>query len=139
MAEPRRLPGMAGLLGLLLLVGPLGVTAWWLTRPVPDGPPPGPALDELDVVCTGRVDAEGLVVALDPNIPGRRCFRAASAKRARSFRERGDATTRRALACACVIAESAYGDVDTVYLGTFDKAIVLDAIRGAERKNLLVL
>jgi multidrug resistance efflux pump len=71
MANGRRSPGVVLILGLVLLLAPLGVTAWWLTRPAPHGPPPGPPLDDLDVVCSGRVDAEGLAVALAPDQPGR--------------------------------------------------------------------
>jgi multidrug resistance efflux pump len=71
MANGGRFPGTIGLLGLILLVVPIGVTAWWLTRPTPERLPPGPSLDELDIVCIGRVDAAGLVTALAPNQPGR--------------------------------------------------------------------
>src|SRR5437660_507210 len=71
MADGRRGPGLASLVGVAILLASLGGTAWWFTRPAPPAAPPGPALDELDVVCTGRVDAEGLVVALDPPTPGR--------------------------------------------------------------------
>lgn len=71
MADDRRLPGLGGLLMLLLIAAPVVGVAWWLSRPTAELPPPGPPLDELDIVCTGRVDAEGLVVALDPGQPGR--------------------------------------------------------------------
>lgn len=71
MADGRRFPGLAGLVGVGLLTASLGATAWWLAHPAPDGPPPGPPLDELDVVCPGRVDADGQVIALDPAQPGK--------------------------------------------------------------------
>lgn len=71
MPDGRRLPGAGGLLMLLLIAGPIGASAWWFSRPAVELPPPGPPLDELDVVCAGRVDAEGLVVSLDVGQPGR--------------------------------------------------------------------
>jgi multidrug resistance efflux pump len=70
MADGRRLPG-SGLLMLLLIAGPIAGTAWWLNRPAADLPPAGPPPDEVDIVCAGRVDAEGQVVALDVGQPGR--------------------------------------------------------------------
>ena len=71
MAEPRRFPGFVAFLGFLLLVVPLGVSAWWFARPAPEPAAPGPPIDELDVVCTGRVDVEGSVVNMDLSTPGR--------------------------------------------------------------------
>jgi multidrug resistance efflux pump len=69
MAEGRRFP-VVGLVGLALLLAPIAFAAWWFAYPAPNHPPPGPPLDELDVVCSGRVDAEGLVTALAPVQPG---------------------------------------------------------------------
>ena len=56
--------------GVLLLGGSVAGTAWWLSRPAPDADP-GPVADAADVYCTGRVDAAGQVVGLDPARPGR--------------------------------------------------------------------
>jgi multidrug resistance efflux pump len=71
MADGRRFSGFVGLVGVMLLLAPIAVTAWWLTRPASNQPPPGPPLDDLDVVCVGRVDAEGTVTALEPTQPGK--------------------------------------------------------------------
>src|SRR5438105_2123851 len=71
MAHSRRVPGAAGWVILVLVTALLWVTAWAFTRAGSDRPPPGPPLDDLDVVCSGRVDADGLVSALAPEQPGR--------------------------------------------------------------------
>jgi multidrug efflux pump subunit AcrA (membrane-fusion protein) len=68
--ESRPVRGVA-FFGLLLLLGSVAATAWWLNRPGPAGPPPGTAAAEQDVYCTGRVDAAGRVSGLDPAQPGR--------------------------------------------------------------------
>jgi multidrug resistance efflux pump len=55
---------------LVLLAGSIAGTAWWFNQPGP-----GPLTDappvEIDVYCTGRVDAAGQVTGLDPAQPGR--------------------------------------------------------------------
>lgn len=71
MSQTRRGPSIGGLLLVLMLVGPLLFSAWWFTHPSPPAAPPGPPLDDLDIVCTGRADAENLVVPLDVSVPGR--------------------------------------------------------------------
>lgn len=72
MADGRRGPGVWTVLGLILLAGSVGVSAWWLRRPKPE--PEGPAAsaaDLLDVYCTGRVDAAKQVIPLEPSVAGR--------------------------------------------------------------------
>ena len=71
MSAGRRLTDLIALLGMLLLVGSVGGTCWWLTRPStpPDVAPLDPS--QLDVVCTGRVDVSGMVIPLFPTQPGR--------------------------------------------------------------------
>lgn len=71
MSERRRLPGLGAIIAVLFLVAPLAGVAWWLSRPKGDPTAPGPALAELDVVCTGRVDGLAPVAALDPATPGK--------------------------------------------------------------------
>jgi len=70
-AERRRMPGMGLLIVLLFIAVPLAGTAWWLYRPKPSGPPPGPALTDLDVVCSGRVDGRQPTASLETSLPGR--------------------------------------------------------------------
>ena len=69
MADERRTSGWIRWLALGLLVGPLAAVGWWLSRPAP--PPQSASTGDLDVLCTGRVDASGMVVSLEPNQPGR--------------------------------------------------------------------
>lgn len=57
--------------GMLLLGGSVAGTAWWLGRPEASPADTPPAADATDVYCTGRVDAAGQVVGLDPARPGR--------------------------------------------------------------------
>lgn len=57
--------------GVLLLAGSLAGTAWWLSRPEPSADEPPPSTNLTDVYCSGRVDAAGQVVGLDPSRPGR--------------------------------------------------------------------
>jgi multidrug resistance efflux pump len=71
MAEARRGPGVWTVLGLLLLAGSVGFSAWWLRRPKPEPEAPASAADQLDVFCTGRVDAAKQVIPLEPSIAGR--------------------------------------------------------------------
>lgn len=70
MSNGQRSPGIFTVLAVLLLVGPLGFAAWYFFRPQPEEPPPVSAA-ELDVVCTGRVDAPGTVISLEPSQAGR--------------------------------------------------------------------
>lgn len=58
------------LFGLALLAATIGIPAWLLNRGDAVTKPP-PNLDELDVVCTGRIDAAGKVSAIDPVQAGR--------------------------------------------------------------------
>jgi len=70
MAERRRTPPIFTILALLLLVVPLAVVGWWLSRP--EAPrDSGPVLDEFDVVCMGRVDVPGMLISLEPSMAGR--------------------------------------------------------------------
>lgn len=71
MSERRRLPGLGAIIALAFLVAPLVAVGWWLSRPKGDANPPGPALSELDVVCSGRVDGLAPVASLDPAMPGK--------------------------------------------------------------------
>lgn len=69
MPDSSRGPGGFALFGLLLLAGSVGGTYWWLNRPLPElvvAPP-----SDGDVFCSGRVDAAGPMVSLEPAIPGR--------------------------------------------------------------------
>lgn len=71
MTAARRLTDLFAVVGMLLLVGSVGGAGWWMTRPTP--PPVVPPLDpeRLDVVCTGRIDAAGMVIPLLPVRAGR--------------------------------------------------------------------
>ena len=66
MADGRRFPKFTTLFGLLLLGGSIAAAAYFYNRKPPEVVPAGPALNHLDVVCSGRVDSEKLVVTLDP-------------------------------------------------------------------------
>lgn len=70
MAERGRAPGLFFLLAAILLVGSLAVAGWFYFVPKADPKPPLRA-DDLDVVCTGRVDTPQMVISLDPAQPGR--------------------------------------------------------------------
>jgi multidrug resistance efflux pump len=70
MGEENRPPRAGFIVMLVLLAGSIAGTAWWLNRPGP-GPLAGPPPEEIDVYCTGRVDAAGQVTGLDPAQPGR--------------------------------------------------------------------
>ncbi|MCZ2340245.1 MAG: biotin/lipoyl-binding protein [Bacteroidales bacterium] len=71
MTAGRRLTDLFAVVGMLLLVGSVAGTGWWMTRPtpLPDVPLPDPSL--MDVVCTGRVDAAETVIPLVPVQAGR--------------------------------------------------------------------
>lgn len=70
MGQESRSPRAGFVVMLVLLAGSIAGTAWWLNRPG-GGPLPDPPPAEIDVYCTGRVDAAGQVTALDPAQPGR--------------------------------------------------------------------
>ena len=70
MADERRSSGWIRWLAIALLVGPLVVVGWWLSRPPAPVASSAP-MDELDVLCTGRVDASSMVVSLEPSQAGR--------------------------------------------------------------------
>jgi len=70
MAETRRGPGLVGIFGILLLLGSIAFGAWWFYKPrataeVIVDP------DAVDVYCSGRVDAAGQVIPLEPTQGGR--------------------------------------------------------------------
>jgi multidrug resistance efflux pump len=71
MSERRRIPGLGAIIAVLFLLVPLGAVVWWVSRPRGEATAPGPALAELDVVCSGRVDGLAPVAALDPAAPGK--------------------------------------------------------------------
>ncbi len=70
MADERRSSGWVRWLAIALLVGPLAIVGWWLSRP-PAPAKSTTAYDDLDVLCTGRVDSSGMVVSLEPSQAGR--------------------------------------------------------------------
>ncbi len=70
MSERGRAPGLFILLAVVLLVGSLAVAGWFFFVPRTDPKPPLRA-EDLDVVCTGRVDTPQMVISLDPAQPGR--------------------------------------------------------------------
>ncbi len=57
------------LLGILLLVGSIGTSAWWFNR-APKVLDPR-TNEDFDIFCSGRVDVAGQVTALEPSQPGR--------------------------------------------------------------------
>ena len=69
MADEGRTSGWVRWLAIGLLVVPLAVVGWWLSRPA--APNSLVTIDELDVLCTGRVDSSGMVVSLEPSQAGR--------------------------------------------------------------------
>ncbi|QEL18447.1 HlyD family secretion protein [Limnoglobus roseus] len=71
MANEHRGPSVIIWLGILLLVVSIAGPTWYFTRPAPPPVSTGPALEDLDVVCNGRVDIDGSTFSLDPNVPGR--------------------------------------------------------------------
>lgn len=70
MAERGRTPGIFVLLAVVLLVGSLAVAGWYFFTPKKEDRVQLSA-DDLDVVCTGRVDAPQMVISLDPAQAGR--------------------------------------------------------------------
>jgi multidrug resistance efflux pump len=71
MADRRRIPGLGVIIVVVFLIAPLVAVGWWLSRGKGDPNAPGPALAELDVVCSGRVDGLAPVASLDPREPGK--------------------------------------------------------------------
>lgn len=71
MASESRFPGLAVWLGVFLLIGAIAIPAWLLTRPKAPPSDLGISLDELDVVCNGRVDFDGTMISLEPLQAGR--------------------------------------------------------------------
>ena len=69
--QRRRIPGLGPAIAFLFLVAPIAGVTWWLTRPKSEGPPPTPALADLDVVCLGRVDGAKPVIHLEPATAGK--------------------------------------------------------------------
>lgn len=70
MADETRSFGLLRWLAVILFLAPLVGVGWWLTHPAAPRLTVDPR-EELDVICTGRVDAAGLVTALEPSQPGR--------------------------------------------------------------------
>ncbi len=66
----RRAPGFVTVAGVLLLGGSLAATYWWFNRPGVEPARPIPP-EQLDVYCSGRVDAAGQVIPLEPAQAGR--------------------------------------------------------------------
>ncbi len=70
MAEPKKAPKVFTIAAALLLVGPIAFAAWYFNRPKVE-PTPLKTMDELDVICIGRVDAPKMVISLEPAMAGR--------------------------------------------------------------------
>jgi len=70
MSEPRKTPGPFAVLAVVLLVVPLGIAGWYFYGRSGEDPKPK-TISDLDVVCTGRVDAPSMVIALEPSSAGR--------------------------------------------------------------------
>jgi len=65
-------PGLFWWLGVVLLVGSVSGTQWFLSRPKPTtSPTSNITIDQLDVVAMGHIDSEFGVTSLSPTIPGR--------------------------------------------------------------------
>ncbi len=113
MADSSRGPGTATFLSLLLLAGGIGGTYWWLSRPAPDLPAAPPT--DGDVFCSGRVDAAGPMVSLEPAVPGRVAevlvAEGAAVTKGQELLRLEDATARARLAQADAAVEAAAVDV----------------------------
>jgi multidrug resistance efflux pump len=70
MAEPKKVPKVFTVLAALLLVGPIAFAAWYFNRPKVE-PTPLKTMEELDVICIGRVDSAKMVISLEPATAGR--------------------------------------------------------------------
>jgi multidrug resistance efflux pump len=70
MAEPKKVPKVFTILAALLLVGPIAFAAWYFNRPKVD-PTPLKTMEELDVICIGRIDSAKMVISLEPATAGR--------------------------------------------------------------------
>lgn len=70
MAEPKKAPKVFTILAALLLVGPIAFAAWYFNRPKVEQTPLK-TMEELDVICIGRVDAPKMVISLEPATAGR--------------------------------------------------------------------
>lgn len=71
MPASQRKPSLAFFLGVLILVGSLAFSAWWLTQPAPSLATPQQPLESLDIICSGRVDVASAVIGLEPSQPGK--------------------------------------------------------------------
>ncbi len=71
MATESKYPGLAVWLGVLLLGSAIGIPAYLLTRPKAAPTDTGAKLEDLDVVCNGRVDFDGTVISLESMQAGR--------------------------------------------------------------------
>jgi multidrug resistance efflux pump len=65
-----RPPKLGVVLVVVLILGSVGATAYWLNRPEPETAPVAPP-PEADVFCSGRIDAAKQVIALEPSAAGR--------------------------------------------------------------------
>jgi multidrug resistance efflux pump len=70
MAEPKKAPKVFTVLAALFIVGPIAFAAWYFNRPKVEPIPPK-TMEELDVICIGRVDAAKMVISLEPATAGR--------------------------------------------------------------------
>jgi len=70
MPEQKKVPMIFSVLAVVLMVVPLGIAVWYFSRPQVETQKL-PNIDELDVICLGRVDAQIPVVSLEPSTPGR--------------------------------------------------------------------
>src|SRR5947199_8906638 len=118
MADGRRAPGVWTVLGLILLAGSVGVSAWWLRRPKPEPEAPPVAGDLRDVFCTGRVDAAKQVIPLEPSVAGRvvkigdDVVEGATVSVGREIFRLDDAAAQARLAQAKAVAEAARVELD---------------------------
>ena len=69
MGQESRSPRAGFVVMLVLLAGSIAGTGWWLNRPAV-GPLAGPLPEEIDIFCTGRVDAAGLRGVEGGHLPG---------------------------------------------------------------------
>ncbi|AMV26091.1 Inner membrane protein YibH [Gemmata sp. SH-PL17] len=67
----QRFSARGAIFAALFLLVPIAAIVWWVARPKGDANAPLPALAELDVVCSGRVDGLLPAAGLDPAAPGK--------------------------------------------------------------------